>query len=250
MNAAKSSPAIMVCDTPAGAADRVAEIIAAAIRGNPQIVLGLATGGTPIPVYRELVRRHRDDSLDFSRLTTFNLDEYVGLGPGHPQSYRQFMQQHLFDHVNVDPLRTHVPDGLASSPTAHSGQYESQIRTAGGIDLQLLGIGHNGHIAFNEPGSSPDSRTRQVDLSEETIQANSRFFSAIDQVPRHAITMGIGTILEAKRIVLMAIGEHKSAVVERAIQGPIDRWLPASELRRNPDVTFVLDAAAASRLSV
>jgi glucosamine-6-phosphate deaminase len=244
------SPVIEVCDHPQEAARRVAEIFADAIRSHPDIVLGLATGGTPVGVYAELVRMHREGSLDFSQLTTFNLDEYVGLAPDHPQSYRYFMQQNLFDHVNVRPDKTHVPDGLAADIAQHALEYESQIREVGGVDLQLLGIGDNGHIAFNEPGSSPDSRTRQVDLTEETIRANSRFFESVEEVPRHAITMGIGTILEAKRIVLMATGARKSEAVERAIQGPIDPLSPASQLQRAQDVTFVLDAAAASRLSV
>lgn len=244
------SPVIEVCQDPQEASRRVAEIFADAIRANPKIVLGLATGGTPVGVYAELVRMYRDGALDFSQLTTFNLDEYVGLSPDHPQSYRHFMQQQLFDHVNVDPDKTHVPDGLASDIGQHALDYESQIRDAGGVDLQLLGIGDNGHIAFNEPGSAADSRTRQVDLTEETIRANSRFFDSIEEVPRHAITMGIGTILEAKRIVLMATGRKKSEAVNRAIQGPVDPMLPASQLQRAADVTFVLDAAAASGLSL
>ncbi len=249
MNGSRISPAIVVCDSPEEASLRVAEMIAEAIRDNPEIVLGLATGGTPIGVYRQLVRMHREQSLDFSGVTTFNLDEYVGLGPEHPQSYRTFMQEHLFDHVNLVPAKTHVPDGLAQDIAAYAQAYEDQIRAAGGIDLQLLGIGDNGHIAFNEPGSPGNSRTRRVDLTEETIQANSRFFSSVDEVPRHAITMGIGTILEAKRIILMATGERKADAVDRAIQGPIDAMSPASQLQRNREVTFVLDTAAAARLS-
>ena len=249
MNDSRISPAIVVCDSPEEASLRVAEMIAEAIRDNPEIVLGLATGGTPIGVYRQLVRMHREQSLDFSGVTTFNLDEYVGLGPEHPQSYRTFMQEHLFDHVNLVSAKTHVPDGLAQDIAAYAQAYEDQIRAAGGIDLQLLGIGDNGHIAFNEPGSPGNSRTRRVDLTEETIQANSRFFSSADEVPRHAITMGIGTILEAKRIILMATGERKADAVEHAIQGPIDAMSPASQLQRNRQVTFVLDTAAAARLS-
>lgn len=249
MNHVPTAPVLVVCDTPEEAARRVAERIAEAIRSQPDIVLGLATGGTPVGVYRELIRMHREESLDFSQVTSFNLDEYVGLGPEHPQSYRSFMQQQLFDHVNIEPSRTHVPDGLAADVEAHARAYEAEIEAAGGIDLQLLGIGDNGHIAFNEPGSPPDSRTRRVDLTEETIQANSRFFSSIDEVPRHAITMGIGTILEAKRIVLMATGERKAEAVARAVEGPTDPESPASQLQRADDVTFVLDKAAASDLS-
>ena len=249
MKSSRSTPTIVVCGTAEEASLRVAEMIGEAIKDNPKIVLGLATGGTPIGVYRQLVRMYRDRSLDFAGVTTFNLDEYVGLGPKHPQSYRYFMQEHLFDHVNLEPAKTHVPDGLADDVAASAQEYEDQIRAAGGIDLQLLGIGDNGHIAFNEPGSPADSRTRQVSLSEETIEANSRFFSSSDDVPRHAITMGIGTILEAKRIVLMATGDHKADAVDRAIQGPIDAASPASQLQKNRNVTFVLDVAAAARLS-
>ena len=249
MTSERITPAIMICDNPSDASLRVAEIIAQAIRENPEIVLGLATGGTPIGVYRHLVTMHREQGLDFSGVTTFNLDEYVGLGPEHPQSYRYFMQEHLFQHVNLVPAKTHVPDGLAKDLVASSEEYEAEIRAAGGIDLQLLGIGDNGHIGFNEPGSEADSRTRRVDLTEATIQANSRFCASADEVPRHAITMGIGTILEAKRIVLMATGERKADAIDHAILGPVDVMSPASQLQRNDDVTFVLDSAAAARLS-
>lgn len=248
MSGKTTTPDVVICNDPSAAALRVAAIIADAIRAKPGIVLGLATGGTPIGVYRELVRLHREAGLDFSSVTTFNLDEYVGLGPEHSQSYRQFMRDQLFDHVNVDMANTHVPNGLAADIATHAVEYESMISDAGGIDLQLLGIGRNGHIAFNEPGSAPDSRTRQVDLTDQTIQANSRFFDSIDQVPRHAITMGVGTILEAKRIVLMATGDGKASAIEQAIEGPLDPMNPASQLQRNSGVTFVLDNAAAKNL--
>lgn len=249
MNSASVSPEIIICETPEQAARRVAQIIAEAIHENPRVVLGLATGSTPVATYRELVRMHRGEGLDFSQVTTFNLDEYLGLGADHPQSYRAFMQQHLFDHLNVRRERTHVPDGLATDLQAHAREYETRIREAGGIDLQLLGIGDNGHIAFNEPGSSPESRTRVVDLTEETIEANSRFFSSPDEVPRQAITMGIATILEAKRIVLMATGIKKADAVARALSGVVEEASPASQLQTHRDVTFILDAEAASQLS-
>ena len=227
--------------------------IAALIRrksvAGANAVLGLATGSTPQGVYDELVRLHRTEGLSFANVVTFKLDEYWPMEPGPLQSYRRFMQEHLFDHVNLVSAKTHVPDGLAQDIAAYAQEYEDQIRAAGGIDLQLLGIGDNGHIAFNEPGSPGNSRTRRVDLTEETIQANSRFFSCADEVPTHAITMGIGTILEAKRIILMATGERKADAVEHAIQGPIDAMSPASQLQRNREVTFVLDTAAAARLS-
>ena len=223
----------------------VAESIAQAIRQDPGLVLGLATGGTPIRTYRYLVQFHRDEGLDFSQVTTFNLDEYIGLGKDHPQSFFTFMREHLFRHVNLDPSRIHLPDGLAADPLSHASDYERAIDSAGGIDLQLLGIGHNGHIAFNEPGSPADSRTRVVELTRSTIAKNARFFDSPDDVPKTAISMGIGTILEAKRIVLLAHGEDKAEAVSRAIDGPVTTDHPASLLQNHPDVSFVVDEAAA-----
>ena len=204
-----NQPRILIASDQEDAARCTADLMQETLREKPAGVLGLATGSTPIGVYRLLVNRHRAGHLDFSDVTTFNLDEYIGLGPEHDQSYRYFMQQQLFDHVNVVRERTHVPNGLASNIPEHVQDYEERIRQAGGIDLQLLGIGNNGHIAFNEPGSAIDSRTRQVDLTEDTIEANSRFFNSAAEVPRHAITMGIGTILESRRIILMATGKAK-----------------------------------------
>lgn len=247
MTSVSTPPKIVVCQDDDAASIKVAEIIADAIRANTRIVLGLATGGTPVDAYRELARMHQQEGLDFSEVTSFNLDEYIGLGPGHPQSFRYFMQQHLFDHVNI--RKTHVPDGLATDIAGHSAAYEEDIRGAGGIELQLLGIGSNGHIAFNEPGSAVDSRTRAIDLTPDTISKNSRFFPSIDDVPRRAITMGIGTILEARRIVLMATGKGKAAAVRRAIEEDPDVSQPASLLQCHRDVTFVLDRDAASELA-
>lgn len=250
MNQSMTSPEIVVCDQPNEAAERVAEIFASAIESNPRIVLGLATGGTPVEVYRKLVQRHRQHGLDFTQVTSFNLDEYVGLGADHPESYRYFMQQHLFDHVNIPSEQTHVPNGCAEDLDQQAAAYDANVKSAGGIDLQLLGIGSNGHIAFNEPGSSIESRTRVVQLTDETVEANARFFDSIDQVPRSAITMGIGTILESRKIVLMATGEGKASAVAEAIEGPIDPSNPASALKKHSEVVFVLDRPAASRLSV
>ncbi len=241
-------PTVVVRPDSSSASTFVAEAIAATIRSSPQCVLGLATGGTPIESYRKLIELHQQDSLDFSALTTFNLDEYVGLAADHPQSYRCFMQHHLFDHVNVDPSHTHLPDGLADDLQRHASQYDLRISEAGGIDLQLLGIGHNGHIAFNEPGSAIDSRTRIVKLTDQTIEKNARFFDSAADVPRSAITMGIGTILEAKHILMLATGEEKAEAVERAIEGTADPAHPASLLQTHPRVTFVLDREAACRL--
>lgn len=248
MNRSMTIPELIVCEDRDQAARYVADLFSSAIESNPASVLGLATGGTPVDVYRLLVKQHQTTGLDFGRARSFNLDEYVGLGADHSQSYRYFMNQHLFDHVNFQADHTHVPEGTASDLLMHAENYEQLVRECGGIDLQLLGIGSNGHIAFNEPGSSFDSRTRVVELSEETIQANARFFESMDQVPRSAITMGIGTILEAKRIVLMATGAGKAEAIAQAIQGEVSSENPASALQLHRNVVFVLDQAAASQL--
>ena len=245
-----AQPTIVVATDKDHAAHCTADLIHETVRENPSAVLGLATGGTPVGVYRLLVKRFQVGELDFSKVTTFNLDEYVGLGPEHDQSYRYFMQQQLFDHVNVLREKTHVPNGLALNIEKHVTEYEEQVLHAGGIDLQLLGIGNNGHIAFNEPDSPINSRTRLVDLTEDTIEANSRFFESAADVPRHAITMGIGTILKSKRIVLMATGKSKAKVVQSAIEGPADPTNPASLLQGHARLTFVLDPESASELSL
>ena len=225
-----------------------AELIAEQIRQEPRSVLGLATGGTPMETYRRLIQMNQAGNVSFAEVTTFNLDEYIGLSPDHPQSYRAFMNANLFQHIDIDLQKTHVPSGIAVDIASECKSYESKIRSAGGIDLQLLGLGHNGHIAFNEPGSPGESRTLQVDLTAETIEKNSRFFESIDQVPRHAITMGIATILESRRIVLLALGESKADAVARMLRGLITSSHPASELRNHPAVTVVLDRESASKL--
>jgi glucosamine-6-phosphate deaminase len=227
---------------------RAARIIADLIRRNPDCVLGLATGGTPLGTYQELVRIHRQEGLSFSRVTTFNLDEYVGLSPSHPQSYRYFMQRNLFDHLNIDPMRTHVPDGLAAEYESYCRQYEQRIEDAGGIDLQLLGIGSDGHIAFNEPGSSLGSRTRLKTLTSETIRDNARFFGDIRQVPRLAVTMGVGTILESRRCLLLAEGERKAEAIRATVEGPVTAQITASALQLHREVIVLLDEPAASKL--
>ena len=239
---------LLIADDPHQASARVADIIAEQVSAKPNSVLGLATGGTPVETYRLLAEKNRRGEVDFASVTTFNLDEYVGLAGDHPQSYRLFMDTQLFDHINVDRLRTHVPDGLAEHVEKHCRRYETMIRDAGGIDLQLLGLGHNGHIAFNEPGSPRESRTRQVDLTAETIEKNARFFDSIEQVPRHAITMGVATILEARRIVLLATGAGKADAVASMLKGPVNESFPASLLREHGDVTVVVDRAAAAAL--
>ena len=227
---------------------RSAEFIAALVRRRPDCVLGLATGAAPLVVYQELIRLHREDGLDFSRVTTFNLDEYVGLGPGHGQSFRYFMQRRLFDHINIDPKRAHVPDGRALDFEAHCRQYEQRIADAGGIDLQLLGIGSDGHIAFNEPGSSLGSRTRLKTLASETIRENASCFGSNSEVPRLAITMGVGTILESRRCLLLAMGAEKASVVRSTVEGPITAQVTASALQLHREVIVVVDEEAAAWL--
>ncbi|MFM7071124.1 MAG: glucosamine-6-phosphate deaminase [Planctomycetota bacterium] len=229
-------------------ARRAAGVIAALLRRQPSCVLGLATGSSPIGTYQELIRMHREEGLDFSRATTFNLDEYAGLGPEHPQSYRFFMQRQLFDHVNVAPGRTHVPDGLAADFDVSCAEYESRILAAGGIDLQLLGIGADGHIAFNEPGSSLASRTRLKSLVRETIRDNARFFGSEDLVPRLAVTMGVGTILDARQCLLVATGRGKAEAIRGMVEGPLTASNTASALQWHPLVCVVLDEDAASLL--
>ncbi|MBI1290296.1 glucosamine-6-phosphate deaminase [bacterium] len=232
------------------AAVEAARLIAAVVRSKSRPVLGLATGGTPELTYAELARMHREEALSFAAVRTFNLDEYAGLGPDHAQSYRQFMQRHLFAHVDVRPWNTRVLDGLASSVPAECEAFERQIVAAGGVDLWLLGIGGNGHIAFNEPGSTVDSRTRLVTLTPETIAANSdgRFFSDPAEVPRCALTAGIATIREARSIVLLATGRKKAEAVRQSLHGLFSERCPASLLQDHPDCTFVLDSEAASLL--
>jgi glucosamine-6-phosphate deaminase len=230
------------------ASRRAARFVAELVRKKPDCVLGLATGGSPLGTYQELIRLHRDEGLDFSQVTTFNLDEYVGLGPAHPQSYRFFMQSNLFEHLNVDPSRTNVPDGRALDFETHCRLYEQKIKDAGGIDLQILGIGADGHIAFNEPGSSLGSRTRLKTLASETVRDNARFFGGEEKVPRLAVTMGVGTILESRRCVLLAFGPHKAIAVRDTIEGPITAQVTASALQLHREVICVLDEAAARLL--
>lgn len=227
---------------------RAAKFISDLVLRKPNCVLGLATGSSPLGIYREMIRLHRDSGLDFSLTTTFNLDEYVGLGPTHPQSYRYFMQASLFDHLNIPSHRTHVPDGRTLNFATYGAHYEQLIREAGGVDLQLLGIGSDGHIAFNEPGSSLGSRTRVKSLAQETIRDNARFFGSEDKVPRLAITMGVGTILESRQCVLVAMGQGKAEAIRDTIEGPVTSQITASALQLHRDAICVIDDAAASLL--
>jgi glucosamine-6-phosphate deaminase len=229
---------------------QAAQLIATAVHKKPALVLGLATGSTMVGVYKHLVGLHKQGSLNFSRVVTFNLDEYLGLSAGHPQSFHHFMHKHLFAHVNLNPRNIHIPDGtIRGNYDQYCDSYEETIRKASGIDLQLLGIGRNGHIGFNEPTSSIGSRTRLKVLSQETLDDNSKFFAPGEESPRCAITMGIGTILEARKVLLLAAGQSKSAAVAKSIEGPITSAVSASALQLHPDVTFIIDDAAASQLT-
>ena len=226
-----------------------ARMVANAVRRNPALRLGLATGSTMLAMYQELVRLHQRESLDFSKVITFNLDEYLGLSSNHPQSFHKFMQENFFAHVNVDPSNIHIPDGsIKGNYEQYCASYEEAIRNAGGIDLQILGIGRNGHVGFNEPTSSLGSRTRLKVLSKETIQDNRKFFASQDEIPQCAITMGIGTILESKRILLLASGSPKAAAIAKAIEGPLTASVTASALQLHSDVTFIIDREAGAEL--
>jgi len=226
-----------------------ARVVANAARRNPALRLGLATGNTPLVMYQELIRLHREEKLDFSRVVTFNLDEYLGLPPSHPQSFHYFMQQNFFAHVNIPPGNIHIPDGsIKGNYHEYCASYEEAIRSAGGIDLQILGIGRNGHIGFNEPTSSLGSRTRLKVLSKETIEDNRKFFAAEEEIPQCAITMGIGTILDAKRILLLANGAAKAAAIAKAIEGPLSAAVTASALQLHGEVTFIVDREAGAQL--
>ena len=240
---------IILCPNAEEASLRAAALITNAVRARPATVLGLATGSTPLRLYQALIQACRD-GLDFSRVRTFNLDEYYGVVPDHPQSYRRFMNEHLFSHLNLKPANTHVPDGLARDVAAHCAAYEAEMRAAGGVDIQVLGIGSDGHIGFNEPGSSLASRTRLVALTPQTVSDNARFFATVDEVPRHAISMGIGTILEAKRCIMLGFGANKAKAVRAALEGGVSQFTPASALQMHPDTTVFLDEAAAADLQL
>jgi len=215
-----------------------ASVIEQEIRNKPDIVLGLATGSSPVSLYKELIRLNREEGLDFANVRTVNLDEYVGLEPDHPQSYRYFMNENLFDHINIDPKNTHLPDGTAADLTEECAGYDLLIDEIGGIDLQLLGIGVNGHIGFNEPADEFSNKTSAVPLTDATINANARFFDDISEVPREAITLDIRHIMQALKIVLVATAGKKDIIVE-ALYGKITPQVPASVLQLHRDVTVV-----------
>jgi glucosamine-6-phosphate deaminase len=225
-----------------------ASLVNKIIREKEKPVIGLATGHTPLPLYGLLVKMHREEGLDFSRVVTFNLDEYLGLSPEHPASFYQFMWKNLFSQVNIKPENVHLPDGLAPNIEDHCRQYEEEIKAAGGLDIQILGLGTDGHIGFNEPSSSLSSRTRIKTLTDQTRRDNAIFFGAEENVPYHAITMGIGTILEARICLLMAFGPKKARAISLAVEGPVTSMVPASALQLHPRAIVLLDKEAASEL--
>jgi len=238
---------VLILADPARAVHRAAELILDQLRRKPDAVLGLATGGTMEPVYAEL-RAAR--GLSFAGMRSFNLDEYVGLAADHPQSYHRYMRDQLFAHIDARPENLHLPAGDAPSAQAEAARYDAEIAALGGIDLQLLGLGANGHIGFNEPGSSLGSRTRVKTLTQKTRDDNHRFFGPGEMVPRWAITMGIGTIMEAREIVLLATGAGKAPAARAMIEGPVSAFCPASVLQFHPRTTVILDAAAAGDLAL
>ena len=235
---------VHVYSDPRQAAQAAAMIFAGEILRKPDLVIGLATGSTPVPTYQELIRLNREGLIDFSRVRSYNLDEYVGMAPDHPCSYRRFMDEQLFNHINIDKANTHVPGGVDPDP----GAYEAMIQNAGGIDLQLLGIGSNGHIGFNEPAGTFVYPTNIITLTESTRRDNARFFDSPDELPTSAISMGIGTIMAARRVILIATGANKARAVAAAIHGPVEPASPASILQMHPNCQFLLDEEAASLL--
>ncbi len=224
--------------------------VAKLLNTKPNAVLGLATGSTPLGLYKELVRMHQQEGLDFSQVTTFNLDEYCGLSPDHGQSYHYFMRENLFKHINIPIQNVHIPSGTTRNHEAFCQWYEERIEECGGIDLQILGIGSDGHIAFNEPGSSLGSRTRIKTLARQTIEDNARFFDKAEDVPIYAITMGVGTILEAGKLLLVANSASKAKAVAAAIEGPVMSMITASALQLHPDSMIFIDDEAAGDLNM
>ncbi|MEK4107493.1 glucosamine-6-phosphate deaminase [Paenibacillus sp. FSL R10-2791] len=218
-----------------------ANLIASLLQSNPKAVLGLATGSSPVGVYAKLVEMHQKGLVSFSKATSFNLDEYIGLPVDHPQSYRSFMNEQLFNHIDIDPGQTHIPNGNAADMEAECLAYDKMLEENGPVDLQILGIGSNGHIGFNEPDANLSSKTHVVDLLDDTREANARFFDSLDEVPRQAITMGIGGILKARQILLLVRGAGKAEAIRNAVEGPITTQCPASLLQSHPNVIVLVD---------
>ena len=235
----------VIIDSAQNIAAMAAQQYVALLKRKPNAILGGATGSTPLGLYAELIRLNKSGEISFKDASSFNLDEYVGLDGSHDQSYRYFMDHNLFDHIDIDKSRTRVPSGIdVSDPAA----YDKEIEAAGGVDLQLLGIGNNGHIGFNEPGTPFGSLTHIVELTESTREANKRFFKSIDEVPTHAVTMGVKTVMQARSIILMAIGPAKAPIMKEMLQGPVTEKVPASVLQLHPDVTVYMDFEAAKLL--
>ena len=226
-----------------------AEMIAEQVNKKPDSVLGFATGSTPVGTYQELIRLNKEGKVDFSKVKTFNLDEYIGLDPEHNQSYHYFMNENLFAHINIKPENWHVPPGKADDFKKACEEYEQMIVYSGGLDIQLLGIGGNGHIAFNEPVSSLGSRTRVKTLTKKTIEDNARFFENIEDVPRFAVTMGIGTIMEARKVILLGNKANKADAIAATVEGPITAMVPATVVQLHRDATIIVEKEAASKLS-
>ncbi len=239
---------VLIQPTPERASELAARVVARLLKEKPNAVLGLATGRTPVQLYKELIRFHKNDGLDFSQVTTFNLDEYIGLQPDHPQSYRYFMEENFFKHINIKPENTHLPNGVAPNLREECRRYERSIREAGGIDLQVLGLGSNGHIGFNEPTGSLNSRTWIKILSQQTVKDNSDLFDNIEDVPNHCITMGVGSIMDASRCLVLAFGHRKAKAVANLIEGPITAMCPASALQMHKRTIVIVDENAAARL--
>jgi glucosamine-6-phosphate deaminase len=240
---------VIVVPTADAACLRAARIVARLLRAKPEAALALPTGSTPRAIYAELVRQHRDEALSFARASAFNLDEYVGIRPDHPGGFRRALQEALYRHVDLPPGRAHAPDGQAADLVAACASYEAAIAAAGGLELALLGLGTDGHIAFNEPTSSFGSRTRLKTLAEETRAANQAAFGA-EPVPHHALTVGIATILSARRCLLVAFGAAKAAAVAKMVEGPLAAMIPASALQLHPHATAIVDEAAAEGLAL
>lgn len=239
---------ILIFDTEEKVNKVGASIISNVVVAKPNAVLGLATGGTPVGIYKQLVEANKEGLLSFNDVTTYNLDEYVGIAGEHDQSYRYYMNENLFNHIDIDKQRTHVPNGEAADLELECSRYDAAIEAAGQLDIQLLGLGHNGHIGFNEPDDHQIGGTHVVELAQETRQANARYFASMDEVPSKAITMGVATILKAKTVLLVVKGQDKADIVKQALQGPITTQCPASLLQLHPNLIVLLDQAAGSKL--
>ena len=241
---------IVICKTKEEASKIAADMITEAVRSNPKIVLGLATGSTPVPMYAEMAKAVKAKKVSYKTVRTWNLDEYVGLPGTHDQSYRYFMNKNLFEKIDIKLSNTHVLNGLAKDPEKECRAYEAQIKKAGGIDIQVLGIGSDGHIAFNEPGTSLKSRTGVVYLTPQTIKDNARFFKSAKDVPTQALSMGVGTICEAKKVILLAFGKNKANAVAGCVEGGMSQFCTASALQAHNDAWIFCDEAAAAKLKL